>query len=273
MRAAIASSTTVSGSRRPPRDAFTPTRLAYSGGQVGQPWRCSSTAARVAVVELAVQVGRDVPSGAPASERLGEAGLATGVAFGQGVHEHHSTPSQALLRGRQPGGHRRGDLGRGPADDVVEHDGHPVDDRQPGEPVLELVAQLRPLQDDLRGDRIPVVAPVGLDVLDVELVVVDARAVDDPVDEAAPEPGRQGLRLAELIASTPGPDDRLLGAVLRLVRITDQAVGETHEARQLGDEGRRERVAVGARRPGIGLHRHVPGCPALRPVSAAGERC
>ena len=48
IRSAISASTTESGSRRPPSVARTPTRLAYSGGHVGQPSRCASTAAFVA---------------------------------------------------------------------------------------------------------------------------------------------------------------------------------------------------------------------------------
>lgn len=44
---AIASSTTVSGSRSPPRLAFTPTSPAYRGGHVGHDSRCASTADRV----------------------------------------------------------------------------------------------------------------------------------------------------------------------------------------------------------------------------------
>ena len=61
-----------------------------------------------------------------------------------------------------------------------------VDDRQPSQGILELVSQLGPLEHSLRLNRVRVVPPVFLDGLDIELVVVAAGAVDDPIDETAP---------------------------------------------------------------------------------------
>ena len=158
-------------------------------------------------------------------------------------------------------------FGSSPAQSVVEHDRHAIDDGQPRQGVLELVAHLRALQDTLRDDRPVVVVPVGLDRVDVELVVVRPGPVDDPVDKAAPQPGRHRLPVAELIPPAPGPDDRLLGAVLRLVGIADEARRQVDEPGQLGDEGCRERVAGTLHI--VEPHRHAVPAPSMFSASPA----
>ena len=67
-----------------------------------------------------------------------------------------------------------------------------------------------------------------------------------PVDQAVPEPGGQCCRVPELIAAAPGAHDRLLGTVLRLVRVTDQAGREPDEPGQLRHQLVGERVRGGA---------------------------
>jgi hypothetical protein len=71
------------------------------------------------------------------------------------------------------------------------------------------------------------------------------RTIDDTVDEAAPEPRAERVRVAKLVPAPPGADDRLLRAVLGLVRVLDKAGREVHESRELGREGGREMVPVG----------------------------
>ncbi len=124
------------------------------------------------VVQLPVEVARDVAAGTPAAQRLCLGGQTPFVIGGERAHKHHPTPPQSLLGGRQPGPGRLGDLGAGPAQGVMEDDRHAVDDGQPRKRVLELVAHLRALEDLLRDHRPVVVVPVGLDSVDVELVAV-----------------------------------------------------------------------------------------------------
>jgi len=121
----------------------------------------------------------------------------------------------------------------------------PVYDGQAGERILEFVAKLCPLEDELWLNRVGIVLPIGLDVVDVELVMSTPRAVDDPVDETAPEPGGQRGRVAELVTSTPCADDRFLGAVFGLVRVGQETRGQAHQARQLGGKKYGERIRLG----------------------------
>jgi len=127
----------------------------------------------------------------------------------------------------------------------MEQHGHPVDDREAGQGILQLVPQLRSFEHELRRDRVVVVLPLGLDDVDVELVVVRPRAVDDAVDETPAEPARQGSAIAELVAPPPRAHDGLLGAVLRLVGVPDQAGRKVDEPRELRDERRGELVSLG----------------------------
>ena len=196
-------------------------------------------------VELTIQIGGNVPPGTPAAQGLGEAGLASLVVLGERAHEQHPAPPQALLGRRKARGHRPGDLHGRPAEHIVEHNCDSVDDRQPGQRILELVTELGALEHSLRSHRVPVILPVGLDCIDVELVVMGARAVDDAVDEAPPEPRAERGRVAELVPAPPGAHDGLLRAVLRLVGIADQAGREVHKPRELGRERGREFVLVG----------------------------
>ncbi len=227
-------------------------------------------------VELAVEVCRDVSAGTPAAERLGEARQASLIALGEGAHQHHPSPSQALLRRRKPGVHRAADLHGGPPDDIVEDDRNPVDDREARQRILELVAELRPLEHALGCDGVVVVPPVRLDGVDVELFAMDAGPIDDPVDEAPPEPGGERRRVAELVAAAPGAHDRLLGTVLRLVRVTDQAGREPDQSGQLRDQLFGERVGGGAvpwcRCDRVVVHGHaaVPGAEILLGGAADG---
>ena len=127
----------------------------------------------------------------------------------------------------------------------MEHDRDAVDDREPGQRILELVAELGALEHELGCHGVPVILPVGLDRVDVELVVMRARTIDDAVDEAAPQPRAERGRVPELVPAPPGAHDRLLRAVLRLVRIPDEAGREVHESRELSRERGREIVPVG----------------------------
>jgi len=125
----------------------------------------------------------------------------------------------------------------------MEDDCHAVHHWQTRKGVLKLIPHLSALKHLLRHDGPVVVVPVGLHRLEINLVAMDARAVDDPVDQASAEPTRQRRWLAELVAPAPGANDRLLGAVLGLVWITDQPRRKADEPRQLVDEGLGERVA------------------------------
>ena len=118
----------------------------------------------------------------------------------------------------------------------MQDDRQSIDDRQAGQRVLEFVAKLGPLEDELGLNGVGIVFPIRLDVVDVEFVMPAPRAVDDPVDEAPPKPGGQRGRVAELVAPAPGADDRLLGAVFGLVRVGQEAGGQPNQARQLGGE-------------------------------------
>ena len=128
----------------------------------------------------------------------------------------------------------------------MEDDRNPIDDRQARQRVLELIVHLRAFEHALRGHRPVVVVPVGLDGVDVELIVAGPGAIDDAVDEASPEPRGQRRGLPELVPPAPRTHDRLLGAVLRLVRVVDEPGCEVHEAWQLPDERVRELVAPDA---------------------------
>ena len=127
----------------------------------------------------------------------------------------------------------------------MEKDGDAVDDREPRERVLELVPELGALEDPFGRHRVPVIPPVGLDRLDVQLVVVDPGAVDDPVDQAAAEPPTQRRRVPKLVSPAPRAHDGLLGAVLCLVRVPDQAGRQVHEPRELARERSGELAPVG----------------------------
>jgi hypothetical protein len=120
----------------------------------------------------------------------------------------------------------------------VEQHGHPVDDREPCEGILQLVPQLGALEDEVRRDRVVVVLPLGLDSIDVEFVVMRPRPVDDAIDQAPSEPRGESRAIPKLVTSAPGTDDRLLGAVLGLVRVTDQSRCKVYEPWEL----RRERL-------------------------------
>ena len=224
--------------------ARTPTRLAYRGGQVGQDSRWSLHGRLRRCVQVVVEVRGDVTTGTPAVHRLRQACLPPGVVFGKSAHEHHPSAAQPLFGGGQADVHGRRDLGDGPAEGVVEDDRQAIDDRQPGQSILELVAQLGAFEDALGHHRVGVVAPIAFDVFDVELGVMTARTIDDPVDEAAPEPGRQGGRITQLVPPTPGPDDGLLGAVLGDVRVCEQAGRQPDQAGQLPGQAGGEGIAI-----------------------------
>ena len=128
-----------------------------------------------------------MPAGAPAAEWLGETRLPSLVTLGERTDEHHPAPPQTLFRGRQTSFHGSGDLRRGPADDVVEDHRYAVDHGQAGQGVLQLIAKLGPLQDPVGRDRVAIVAPVGLDGVDVELVATDGYMGSD-VSRSATRP-------------------------------------------------------------------------------------
>src|SRR5450759_4813652 len=93
--------------------------------------------------------------------------------------------------------------------------------------------------------RVPVILPVRLHGIDVELIVMGPGAIDDPVDEAAPKPRAERRRVAKLVPAAPGAHDGLLSAVLRLVRVPDQAGRQVHEPRELARERGGKLVPVG----------------------------
>ncbi len=177
-----------------------------------------------------------MPTCSPATERLGEACLAAFVVPRERTDEHHPAPAETLFSGRQPGLHRTADLRCRPSHDVVEDDRHPVDDRQARKRVLQLVPKLDPLQHSVGSHRVAIVAPVHLDGFDVELVVMDTRPIDDPVDDAAPQPGRERRGISKLIPATPGAHDRLLRTILGLVWVPDEPRRQPHQSRQLTDQ-------------------------------------
>ena len=236
IRMAIASSTTVSGSRRPPRVALTPTRLAVQRRARGAGLEVRFDGHSRDPVELAVEICGHVPSGAPAAEGLGEARQASLIVLGECAHEEHPPPPQSLLGRRKPRRHRPRDLDCRPSKHVVEHHGDAIDDREPCERILELVTELRSLQHAIGRHRVPVILPVRLHGIDVELIVMGPGAIDDPVDEAAPEPRAERRRVAKLVPATPGAHDGLLSAVLRLVRVPDEPGRQVHEPRELARE-------------------------------------
>ena len=77
---------------------------------------------------------------------------------------------------------------------------------------------------------------------------MDPGAVDDPVDEAAPEPRTERRGVAKLVPAPPRTDDGLLRAVLGLVRVPNEPGRQVHEPRELARERGGELVPVG--RPG-----------------------
>ncbi len=196
-------------------------------------------------VELTIEIRRDMSARSPASKRLGEACLTSLVALGEGTDQHHPSPPEPLLGRREAGLHGSADLPGRPAEDVVEDDRYPIDDRQARERVFELVAKLCAFEDPIGSDRIAVVTPIRLDGFDIEFGVMRSRPVDDPVDETAPEPGRERCRIPKLVSATPSADDRLLGAVLGLVRVADESGREPDQSREFADERVRERITAG----------------------------
>ena len=91
------------------------------------------------------------------------------------------------------------------------------------------------------------IAPVGFDGVDIEFLMMSPRAVDDPIHEAAPEPGGERRRVPKLVLPAPCADDRFLGTILGLVRVVHQPGRESNEVRELTHELRSEPVTGGRR--------------------------
>ncbi len=216
-------------------------------------------------IELTVQVGGDVAPGSPAAKRLLEARPVARIVGGEGAHEHHPATPQPLLGGRQADAQGIGDLGSGPAQRVVKDDRHAEDDGQPGQRVLQIVAQLGPLQDPLRRDGPGVVGPLLLDGCDVELIVTGSRAVDDAVDEGASKPAPERGWIAKLVIATPGGDQRLLRTVLCSVDVPGQTRGQAYQPGQLGQQDLAELARV------VGLSRDASSRIPRPSASTAGR--
>jgi hypothetical protein len=116
---------------------------------------------------------------------------------------------------------RLGDLGRGIAQEVVQHENCPLIGRKPTEPTLELVPV---------GDRKQVVG--GSRSVDRQNSKVDGsaplarRLADAHVDEHAAEPRIEAVRIAEPAQVTPGDHQRLLHGILGPIDVAEDLEGD-----------------------------------------------
>ena len=179
--------------------------------------------------------------------------------------EHHAPAPQPLLGRGNADLLDLGDLSHRQALDVVEHDGRAVGERQAQQGVLQPLAHLRPLDDDLRIDRVAVVLPQQLDpshglVGDVDRVVVASPAVvDGEVVQDAVQP-RPDRRLAtEGLGPLESAHDRVLHQVLGLTRVAHERSGVAQQAGDLGGQLLRD----GGRRGQWHVHR-FPGATSRR---------
>ena len=103
--------------------------------------------------QLVVEVVRHQLPGVPAPHRYSFQVSTSLGSIGQRRREHHPPAAQALLRRGQSDLELGRDLGDGPADHVVEHDGAAIVERQPGESIAHLVPCRRPTPRAPRGRR------------------------------------------------------------------------------------------------------------------------
>jgi hypothetical protein len=241
-------------------------RAGGTGGQV------ALDQAPGALVELPIEVLGHLAAGVPAAQRHGLQELPPFGSRGEGADEHHPPAPQALLGRRQVDAEPLRDLGARPAFDVMENDGGTIDEGQPHERVLELIAGLRPLDDDGGVDRVGVVAPALLDLLDEDLPRAAAGAVDGDVVEDPLQPGRHQGIAAEALPPSEGADERLLHEVLGGRVVPGERKRETIEAPGLGGRERleaRTRETLTSRRALIGTHHHEPTLPVRKRAPAA----
>jgi hypothetical protein len=95
--------------------------------------------------ELVVEVVRDLASGVPTAHWDPAQGIPSLSPLRQRVHQHHPPSTQPLFGGGQPDALDVGDLSHGHCLRVVQDHGGPIDDGQPHESVLVLLAGLGPL--------------------------------------------------------------------------------------------------------------------------------
>ena len=104
--------------------------------------------------------------------RLGQTGSTLGISFCERTHEHHPPPAKALFGGRQTDPECLGDGRHGPAHGIVEDDDRPKAGRKTDEGILDLIAQLGPIEDLFGINGVVIVMPAFLDVGDTQLVVM-----------------------------------------------------------------------------------------------------
>jgi len=148
-----------------------------------------------------------------------------------------------LLGGGQADALDGRNLGDGQPLDIVEEHGRPHGDREMGERVPQIVADLDPVQDRVEVDGVGVIAPTRFDASHEVGVFgghrpVAAAYVEEAVVEHPVQPGAQRRFAAEGVGTGQGPFDDILDEVVGVDAAAGahQVAGVPVQTGQLGQE-------------------------------------
>ena len=186
-----------------------------------------------------VEVVRDPATGVPTAPWHAVQCIPPLQPLRQRVHQHHPAPAKPLLGGGQPDALDFGDLSHGHPLRIMEDNGGSIDDGQPHQSVLQLLAGLGPLDHRGRVHGVGVVTPPCLHLaFDVfgGVLTVSTEPVDGEVVKDAVQPGGHRGISSKRVGSLEGAEHRLLHEVLGLLTVRRNCAGVSEQAGDLGSE-------------------------------------